>query len=436
MSNKELINNVIKLSIPAILTQISSIIMQYIDSAMVGELGANASAAIGLVSSSTWVLGGFAFASAIGFSVQVAHQIGAKKPEKARIVVKNGLVVSMLLSFLIMFIGLLITKPLPIWLRADQVIHKDASLYFLIYVLTIPFMQLSTICASYLQCSGDMIIPSILNTLMCGLDVVFNMYFIPRYQVLGAALGTGLACVVVSLLMFYFCCFHNKYLKFYRNEKFEFDLNIIKNAFKIGTPVCAEQVATSLASVVLTGILAPLGTIAIAAHSFAITAESLCYMPGYGLEGAATTLVGQSYGAKDTVLSKKYANISTLLGALIMGITGFIMFMICPIVFKMLTPDVQVQALGVQVLRIGLIAEPLFGVSIVSTGALRGVEDTLVPGILNLFSVWVIRIGLALFLVKPFGLHGVWVAMAIDLCFRGIVLFIRQQKSPYFKKTA
>ncbi len=434
MSNKELIKNVWKLSIPAILTQITSIAMQYIDSAMVGELGANASAAIGLVSSSTWVLGGFAFASAIGFSVQVAHQIGAKKPENARMIVKHGLIFSMLISLVIMVIGLLITKQLPVWLRADVEIHRDASLYFLIFVCTLPFMQLSTICASFLQCSGDMVVPSILNSLMCILDVLFNMYFIPRYQVLGAGIGTGLATVVVSILMFYFCCFKNKDLKFYKNEKYIYDHHIVTQAFKIGTPVCGEQVATSLASVVLTGILAPLGTIAIAAHSFAITAESLCYMPGYGLEGAATTLVGQAYGAKDPVLSKKYANISTGLGALVMGVTGAIMFVICPFVFKMLTPDVQVQELGVVVLRIGLIAEPLFGVSIVSTGALRGVEDTLVPGIINLFSVWVIRIGLALLLVKPFGLYGVWAAMAIDLCFRGIVLFIRQQKTPYFTK--
>lgn len=436
MNNKELINNVIKLSIPAILTQIASIAMQYIDSAMVGELGANASAAIGLVSATTWVFWGLLFAVSIGFSVQVAHQIGANCPQKARLIVKHGLMISMLFSIVVTVLGLFITKPLPIWLRADVSIHVDASLYFLIFVLTIPFMQLNTICGSFLQCSGDMVTPSVLNTVMCILDVLFNMYFIPRYQVLGAAIGTGLANVIVGILMFYFCCFKNKDLKFIKNEKFEYDAHIVTQAFKIGTPVCCEQVATSLASVVLTGILAPLGTIAIAAHSFAITAESLCYMPGYGLESAATTLVGQSYGAKDSILAKKYANISTGLGAFVMGVSGAIMFIICPLVFKMLTPDVQVQTLGIQVLRIGLIAEPLFGVSIVSTGALRGVEDTLVPGILNLFSVWVIRIGLALLLVKPFGLHGVWISMAIDLCFRGIILFIRQQKSPYFKKTA
>lgn len=433
MKNKELLGRVWQLSVPAILTQITTIAMQYIDSAMVGNLGANASAAIGLVSTSTWVLGGITYASSAGFSVQVAHQIGAKDYKKARQVVMHGLIVSTVLSLLLMLIGLLIAYPLPMWLGADSLIHQDATYYFITFALMLPFMQLSGLCSSYLQCSGDMVTPSILNALMCILDVVFNAYFIPRYQVLGAGIGTGLATVVVGLIMFWNCCFYNKDLKFKKDEKFVLNKEILTEAFKIGLPVCGESVATSFASVVSTMIIAPLGTIAIAAHSFAVTAESVCYMPGYGVESAATTLVGQAYGAKDYKLSKKFANISTALGAGLMGITGLVMFIICPFVFAILTPDTQVQELGSQVLRIQLIVEPLFGVSMVASGALRGVGDTFIPGIINLFSVWVIRLGLSLLLVGPFGLHGVWVAMAIDLAFRGFVLLYRQQKSPHFK---
>lgn len=433
MKNKELLNRVWKLSIPAILTQITTIAMQYIDSAMVGNLGANASAAIGLVSTSTWVLGGITFAASAGFSVQVAHQIGAKNSQEARMVVKHGLLISMLISVGLMVIGLVISNPLPDLLGAEEVIHKDASNYFRVFACMLPFMQLSGLSASFLQCSGDMITPSILNALMCVLDVIFNAYFIPRYGVLGAGIGTALATVVVSIIMLGFTVLYNKDLRFVKGEHFSLNKNILSTAFKIGLPVCAEQVASSFAGVISTMIIAPLGTIAIAAHSFAVTAESLCYMPGYGVESAATTVVGQAYGSKDYVLAKKYANISTGFGACLMGITGLFMFIFCPFVFSMLTPVEEVQTLGTLVLRIGLIAEPLFGVAIVSSGALRGAGDTAVPGMLNLFSVWVIRLGLSKLLVGPFGLPGVWAAMAIDLCFRGISLYIRQQKSPYFK---
>ena len=114
-----------------------------------------------------------------------------------------------------------------------------------------------------------------------------------------------------------------------------------------------------------------------------------------------------------------------------MALTGMIMFVGCPLVFRLHTPVEEVQAVAAQILRIGLIAEPLYGVSMVSSGALRGAEDTLVPSILNLFSIWVVRLGLALILVPLYGIHGMWIAMAVELCVRGLLLFFRQIRSKY-----
>ena len=115
-----------------------------------------------------------------------------------------------------------------------------------------------------------------------------------------------------------------------------------------------------------------------------------------------------------------------------MTLMAVLMYFICPLVFQMLTPDLSVRALGAEVLRIGLIAEPLYAVSIVASGALRGAEDTLVPSLLNLASIWIVRIGLALLLVVPFGLHGIWAAMATELCVRGLLLLLRQCRSKYY----
>ena len=107
------------------------------------------------------------------------------------------------------------------------------------------------------------------------------------------------------------------------------------------------------------------------------------------------------------------------------------MFIGCPFVFDLLTPVAEVQTVAAQILRIGLIAEPLYGVSMVASGALRGAEDTLVPSVLNLFSIWVVRLGLALILVPLYGIHGMWTAMAIELCVRGLLLLVRQIRSKY-----
>ena len=420
------------LSLPAILTQITTIAMQYIDSAMVGQLGANASAAIGLVASSTWLFNGVCYALAAGFSVQVAHRIGAGNARGARNVVRHGLLAAAIVSGLLCLLGVAIHLRLPVWLKGDAEIIHDAGRYFLTFSMMLPFLQLSSLTASYLQCAGDMLTPSILNAVMCVLDVIFNALLIPRFGVFGAGMGTMLACAVVSILMCGFCCLKNEALRFRRAERFSFDGGIFRAALRIGAPVAVQEIAMCGAQVVSTRIIAPLGAIAVAANAFAVTAESICYMPGYGIASAATTLVGRSVGAGDTAEARRYGNICTAMGAILMGCTGAAMMLLCPLVFRMLTPVREVQQLAVQVLRIELIAEPLFGVSIVAAGALRGAGDTLVPSLLNLGSIWIVRIGLALLLVPRMGLPGMWISMAIELCVRGLLLLLRQRTSRYY----
>ena len=428
------ISRVWKLSIPAILTQITSIVMQYIDSAMVGGLGAGASAAVGLVASSTWLFNGIGIAIATGFSVQVAQYIGADKPGDARRVVKHGLLAAFVISLILMGLGMAISGKLPQWLGAEKVLWKDSAVYFFVYSCSLPFLQMNRLTSAFLQCSGNMVVPSILNAVMCLLDVVFNALLIPRYGVLGAALGTALSVVAVSLFLLWFSCLHWESLRLNRKEPCAVDFSILTRALRIGFPIGLEETVMCAAMVVSTAIIAPLGSVAIAAHSFAITAEALCYMPGYGLGAAATTLVGQSVGACDYKGARRMGGIAVTMGAVMMGCTGLVMYGICPWVFRLLTPVAEVQELAAQVLRIGLIAEPLFGVSIVASGALRGAEDTLVPSILHLLSMWVVRLGLSVILVGPLGLSGVWIAMAVELCIRGLMMLLRQIKSPYLKE--
>lgn len=178
LSTGQLLIMIIQLSIPAIMAQISSIIMQYIDASMVGHLGSAESASIGLVTSSTWLLGGLCSSISIGFTVQVAHCIGAKKEEKARNILRQGLVVAFAFSCVLLFFGVLLHKRLPVWLGGESDITGAASLYFLVYCLFLPVVQLNYIAGGMLQCSGNTKIPSMLHIFMCVLDVLFNAVLI------------------------------------------------------------------------------------------------------------------------------------------------------------------------------------------------------------------------------------------------------------------
>lgn len=450
-SVQEKISVVARLSVPGILAQISDIIMQYIDAAMVGSLGAAASASIGLVSSSTWLIGGMIGAAAAGFSVQVAHAVGAGNHERASSLFKQSLAATFLFSIFIALLGVMIAPSLPGWLGAEQNLWKDAAAYLSCFCIFLPVRQISRLTSNMLQCAGDMKTPSIMLTLMCFLDVVFNYFLIfpsrmvsfgsftlwmpgAGLGVLGAQLGTSLSVLVCAALLFYITAFRSDLSFSGSKGGWIVQKDVLARACRIGIPMALEGSALSFAQIVSTRIIAPLGTAAIAAHSFAVTAESICYMPGYGISQASTTLVGQSIGANREDLSRSFAWLTVFAGIMVMTVTGAVMYVFCPYVFRFLTPVQEVQELGVRVLRYELLAEPLFAASIVATGALRGAGDTLVPGIINLISMWGIRLTLAWFLARTMGLDGVWIAMAIELSCRGIFFLVRLKREKWLEQ--
>ncbi len=436
MTQGEKLRLIVSLSIPSILAQISATVMFFIDASMVGHLGARASAAIGLVETTGWMMGGLSSAVNMGFSVQVAHAIGANDFQRARRVLRQSLVCSMLWALFVTIAALSISPFLPYWLGGSEEIAHDATLYFAIFSAFGIFFQMEGLAGSMLKCSGNMKIPSMLNIMMCVLDVVFNYLFIYilGMGVAGAAIGTGLAMLVTALLMLYFLLLRSDILGILkkRNEamdnswqSFKPKADVVGIAFKIGAPMGLQHLLMGSAQVVSTLIVAPLGTIAIAAHSLAITVESLCYMPGYGIAEAATTLVGQSFGAGKRLLTKSFAYMSVVLGISVMTLMGVLMWIFAPELMMVLTPVDDIIAIGAQCLRIEAFAEPMFAAAIVCNGIFVGSGDTLKPAAMSLLSMWGVRLTLAALLATAYGLPGVWTAMAIELTFRGLIFLAR-----------
>ena len=428
MTRSERLRLIVQLSVPSILAQISATVMFFIDASMVGHLGARASASIGLVETTGWLMGGLSMAANMGFSVQVAHFIGANDFEAARRVLRQSLVCSFLWALMISLTAVAISRPLPYWLGGTADIAADASLYFAIIGVCGIFFQMEGLAGSMLKCSGNMKIPSILNIGMCVMDVCFNYLFIYVMDmgVKGAAMGTGLAELVTAALMLYFLLVRSKMLALKgRPGSFKPKSDTVKTALKIGAPMGLQHVLMGGAQIVSTLIVAPLGTVAIAAHSLAITVESLCYMPGYGIAEAATTLVGQGIGAGQQLLTRSFARMSVGLGIVVMTFMGVLMWVFAPQLMSLMSPVTEVVALGTQVLRIEAWAEPMFAAAIVCNGVFIGAADTLLPAVMSLGSMWLVRLTLAATLASRFGLVGVWWAMAIELTFRGLIFLAR-----------
>lgn len=452
MTLREQLYLVMRLSVPSILAQLSVIAMQYIDTAMVGHLGTNGAAAIGLVETTIWLFGGICSAFATGFYVQVAHRIGAGDATGARAVLRGSLTATLCAALFLLSLGVILSGPLPVLLGGEEAIRSDASTYFLIFSIGLPFCLFEILAGGMLRCSGNMVVPSMINILLCVMDVILNFFLIfptrdasiwgltltipgAGLAVKGAALGTLTAYILASLLMLYFLCFRSRELGL-RKERGSFlpSRESLRRALKIGVPLGVQQTLMSGAHIVTTLIIAPLGAVALAAHSFGIAIESLCYMPGQGIADAATTLVGQSAGSGNKRLMRQFACICVAVGIGVMTIMGIIMWCGAPLALEAMTPVAEIQELGTTILRIEAFAEPMFAAAIVCYAAFIAAGDTFMPSGINLTSIWFIRLSLAAMLAPTLGLKGVWVAMCLELCVRGCVFLLRLRSGKWMEK--
>ena len=341
---------------------------------------------------------------------------------------RQSMVCSAAWALLMTLTAIAVSPLLPYWLGGSEEIAHDATLYFAIFCAFGLFFQAEGLAGSMLKCSGNMKIPSALNIMMCVMDVVFNYLFIYvlGMGVAGAAIGTGLAMLITAALMLYFLLVRSDMLRLKgRTGSFRPKSDVVGNAVKIGVPMALQHLLMGGAQVVSTLIVAPLGTIAIAAHSLGITVESLCYMPGFGIAEAATTLVGQSFGAGKKALTRSFAWMSVTLGITVMTLMGVLMWLFASELMSVMTPVGEIIQMGTECLRIEAFAEPMFAAAIVCNGVFTGAGDTMKPAIMSLLSMWGVRLTLAALLSATYGLPGVWTAMAIELSFRGLVFLSR-----------
>ena len=247
----------------------------------------------------------------------------------------------------------------------------------------------------------------------------------------------ALPVLVCSLVQSWYAFCRSKLLAIRREaESFRFIGSYLAAAVKISVPIALQSVLMGGAQIVSTIIVAPLGNLAIAANTFAITAESLCYMPGYGIGEAATTLVGQSIGAMRASLCRSFARMTVCSGMVVMALMGVVMYVSAPELMALMTPVEAIRQLGTSCLRIEAFAEPFFAASIVAYSVCVGAGDTLRPAVMNLCSMWFVRLTLAAALARTYGLQGVWFAMAVELTFRGSIFLVHLIRGRWMKAVA
>jgi putative MATE family efflux protein len=448
---KKMALTICALAWPSILEQALQTSVQYISSAMVGRLGANASAAVGLTTTVNWLINSPAFAMGIGVLAYISLCIGAKEFQKARIAAIQSIIITLVLGIIMGIVTLSVAPFLPKWLGAAPEIRREGSLYFGIICIPMLFRVSIIVFGAVLRSTGDMKTPMKVNLLMNIINILLNFILIydthtisigglniPIYGaglgVTGSAIALAISYVISGVLML-MALYKNKLVS-PKGYKIKFDAPIMKRCISVGFPVTIERLVTCLGHVIFSSLVTRLGTIAFAAHTIALTAEEAFYIPGYGMQSATSTLAGNALGEGNEA---KLKNVSvTILGIAVafMTVTGTLLFIFSNQVMSLFTNDVGVINAGSQVLRIVSVSEPIFGALIILEGIFNGIGDTKTPVLVSIISMWGVRIISAYVCLTVFhlGLNAVWVCMVADNVFRCTLLFIRFVRGGWKKK--
>ena len=428
---------VLELAWPTMLEQLLQVAAQYVDSAMVGRLGAAATATVGATVTINWMVGSTLSALGIGFLAFIAREYGAQRYENASRAVAQSVAAALIagLAFTALTLGL--SRWIPGWMNAAEDIRESAARYFFIIYTPMLLRAATVIFGTVLRASGDTRTPMKVNLLVNAVNVVLNFLLIYEARdvtllgvtvrlpgaglgVTGAAIGTAVGFTVGGVSMTIALWRHPRISP--RGQSLKPDWAILKPCLKVALPAAIQRCGTSFGYVAFASLINSLGTVATAAHAIANTAESAFYIPAYGIPTAAATLSGNAGGMRDQNYMKSITRTLIILETVLMTLSGATLFMLAPRMMAMFTPDARVIRLGSTVLRMVAVTEPLYGVAVVLEGIFMGVGDTMYAFGCNIVGMWGVRVLATAVLVRGLGLGltAAWGAMIAH----NILLFV------------
>ena len=451
LKDRQMMRTIFLLAWPTMLEEALQCIVTYADTAQVGVMGAQASAAIGLTTTVTWMTFYPLYAAGMSVTSCISIALGAKDNKRAQTAAAQAVILVLVLGLIIMALTLAVSPFLPGWLGGAPEIRKDASTYFAIICTPMLFRAASIIMGAALRATGNTKTPMLISTLMNAVNIILNFLFISLtrsvtllgrtvsvwgagWGVAGAAIASTISLVLGGTLMTV-AAWRSPLLGL-AIRRIRFDRDVMAQCVRVGLPIAGERVLFSFGQVVFTAITARLGTVAMAAHSIALTAEQAFYIPGYGMQTAAATLAGYSAGEKSEKHLMQYSSTIMFIATVLMTVLSTVLFLFAEPIMSIFTPDAQVVALGGLALRIVAISEPFFAVLVILEGIFSGLGDTKAPFFFSLFSMWGVRITTTYLcvVVFQFGLGSVWLCMTLDNMTRFSLMMIRFLRGSWKKR--
>ena len=398
---------VLTLAWPTMLEQFLHTAVQYIDTAMVGSLGTQATAAVGSTATVGWLVGSSVSAFGIGFLAYISQALGAGDGQRARRAAGQSVLAVLATGLFFTALTLGLSPFVPVWMQVDPSIRDLAARYFFILYLPMLPRTASVIFGTVLRAAGDTRTPMRVGLAVNLLNVALNFLLIypsrelslfgltvpmwgAGWGVVGAAAASAIAFalggVVITLALYR----HPRISP--RGQSLRPDGSVLRPCLRVAFPNMLQRFGTSLGYVAFAAMINALGELSTAAHTVANTVESAFYIPGFGMQAAAATLTGNCLGAGDEKRRRALARLIFLCEVSLMVISGGLLFAFAPAMAGIFSKDPAVIALGSRVLRMVACSEPFYGVSIVIEGMLQGAGKTKVPFMVNILGMWGVRI--------------------------------------------
>ena len=405
--NVEMIAIIMSLAWPTMLEQLMQTAVQYIDTAMVGSLGTQATAAVGATSTVNWLIGSSVSALSIGFLSFIARSLGAGDEKGARRAVSQAVLAVLAAGTFFTALALSLSPMVPVWMQVDEGIRDLAATYFFILYTPMLPRAASIIFGTVLRAAGDTKTPMKIGVVVNLVNVVLNFLLIyptramtllglsftmpgAGWGVIGAAVASAIAFTIGGVMITVKLWRHPKVSP--KGQSLAPDWAILRPCLRVALPNMLQRFGTSLGYVAFASMINSLGEVATAAHTIANTVESAFYIPGYGMQTAAATLAGNAYGAKDKRRMEELSAMFIPIEIGLMILSGGALFVMAPGLMRIFSRSEEVIALGATVLRMVAVSEPFYGFSIIIEGMMQGVGKTRQPFIYNVTGMWLVRI--------------------------------------------
>jgi putative MATE family efflux protein len=426
-----IVQNVLMISWPIIVLGALWSVNQILEMIWLGKLGTSSIAGVGV--------GGFVVALVVmiksGFSVgekaMVARFIGAGDDAMANHIASQALVISAIFGAIVALIGILFTRQIFNFynLEADAIAEGVKYLRIVLAGLWTEAFWITSF--SLMQAAGDTITPMkiavfirFVNAALCPF-LVLGWWVFPRLGVEGAAI-TYIIVTGLGMLICLWALFTGQTRLRLKFRDFRPDFKIMWRILKIGIPSSVTGLGKAFGDLILTWLMIPFGTVALAAHSLISRIEMFINTPNMGLGGGAGVLVGQNLGAGQPKQASRSGWMATGLAVGIMIIFSAVLLIWAEKIIGLFNNEPDLVRLGSIFLRIATASYSGMAVVYLMQNCISGSGDTMPPMIISMITLWIVQLPLAFFLSQftSLGVYGVRLAIVIGFTLSAIAYII------------